>query len=162
MNSKLSLLAACACALTLAARADVAPLTEQAYEAAGRDIAAQYRGDRKLCERLTGRAQDVCHKQAQGREKAESARLEARYRPSPEAVQAAKTAIAEAHYDIAMERCEPLRRKAQKRCEDEAEAAMEAAIRQARVEKVQAQREAQAKERQAQARARKAAQPRDS
>lgn len=145
-----------------AARADVAPMDEPEYEAAKKRIEAQYQADRKTCGRLKGHARDVCEKQAKGREKSDAARLEARYRPSPEADKEAKTAIAEAHYDIAMERCEPLKGKAQSRCEDEAEAALDAAIRQARVEKVRAQREADAKAREAAAKARQAAAPRQS
>jgi hypothetical protein len=156
MKMKFEILAACAAALLGAGvQAAEPPMGEAAYEAARKKIAAQYRVDRRTCDRLRGAAQDVCEKQAKGREKAESAWLEARYRPSPEAVKEAKLATAEAHYDIAMERCEARKGKAQSRCEDDAEAAREAAIRQARVEKVDAEREAQAKAREA-SRARKA------
>ncbi|NNU42115.1 hypothetical protein [Ramlibacter montanisoli] len=47
-------------------------------------------------------------------------------------------ATAEAHYEVARARCDLLKGKAEKRCEKDAKAAREAAIRQARVEKVDA------------------------
>lgn len=156
--TKWMLAAACAAlGWSAAAHADVAPLNEAEYEAAKKRIEAQYKADRKTCGRLQGAVKDLCVKQAKGREKADSARLEAHYRPGPESDKEAKIATAEAHYDIAMERCDSLKGKAQSRCEEEAEAALEAAIRQARVEKVEAQREEKARARQAAAKARKAA-----
>jgi len=158
MRIKLKLLCACAAlGWGAAAHADVYAMSEPAYEAEKKKIEAQYAADRNTCARLAGSERAVCEKQAKGREKADSARLEARYRPSPEAVQESKKAIAEAHHEIAMERCDALKGKAESRCEDEAKAALEAAIRQARVEKVAAQREAEAKARQAAAKARKEA-----
>jgi hypothetical protein len=156
MTMKLMIVAGCLAALAAAVQAAEPPLTQQGYDSARKKIEAQYEADRKICDRLEGHAEDVCEKQAKGREKADTAWLEARYRPSPEALQEARTATAEAHYDIDMERCEARRGKAKSRCEDEAQAAREAAIRQARVEKVQAQREARAKAREAATPARKA------
>lgn len=115
-----------------------APMSKAQYEAAKARIAAQLKADQKLCATLGGDGQEVCEAQAEGREKAEKARLEARYRRTPETALAAKLATAEANYEVARARCDLLKGKAEKRCEQEAKAAREAAVRQARVEKVDA------------------------
>lgn len=114
-----------------------APLTKARYEAARAAIDRQFGVAEKTCERLRGNAQDVCHAQAKGRQEAKRAQLEARYRPSPETVEAAKFAIAEANFDVAKEKCDALEGRAARRCMKEARAAREAARRQARVEKVE-------------------------
>lgn len=114
-----------------------APLTKARYEAAKAAIDRRFEADQKTCERLRGNAEDVCHAQAQGRQKAERAKLEARYRPSPEAVEEAKFTIAEANFEVAKEKCDALEGRAARRCMKEARAAREAARRQARVEKVE-------------------------
>lgn len=115
-----------------------APMTRQQYEAAKDRIEAQYEADSKLCRSLDGDRRDVCDAQAKGREKAERAQLEARFRPDPETSLQAKIATAEANYEVAKEKCEALKGKAESRCEKQAKAAREAAVRQARVEKVEA------------------------
>lgn len=115
-----------------------APMGKQQYEAAKARIAAQRKADQKLCAALKGDRREVCDAQAEGREKAEKAQLEARYKPSPDNTLEAKVATAEANYDVARVKCDLLKGKAEKRCEAEAKAAREAAIRQARVEKVDA------------------------
>lgn len=114
------------------------PMSKQQYEAAKVRIAAQLKADRKLCASLEGDRREVCDAQAEGREKAEKAQLEARYKPSPDTTLEAKVATAEANYEVARAKCDLLKAKAEKRCEKEAKAAKEAAIRQARVEKVDA------------------------
>lgn len=115
-----------------------APMGKQEYEAAKARIAAQLKADAKLCAPLKGDKREVCDAQAEGREKAEKARLEARYKPSPDTVADAKVATAEANYEVARAKCDGLKGKLAKRCEKDAKAAKEAAIRQARVEKVDA------------------------
>lgn len=116
--------------------ANKAPLTQQQYEAGKKAIEAQSARDRKACERLKGDAQDVCEAQAEGHGKAEKAKLEARYKPSPDAVEEARLATADANYQVAKEKCEAMKGKAEDRCMKEAKAAREAARRHARVEKV--------------------------
>lgn len=115
-----------------------APMTKAGYEAAKSRIEAQYKADRKICDQRKGNAEELCDKQAEGRRKAETARLEARYKPSPETVLEAKIATADANYEVEMQKCEPLKGKAEKRCERLAKEGREAAVRQARIEKVQA------------------------
>jgi hypothetical protein len=91
-----------------------------------------------LCRRLKGDAREVCQVQARGHLKAEQARLEARYQRTPEAVEEAKIATAEANYEVARKKCKAARGDARDRCVEAAKAAREAAVRQARVEKVDA------------------------
>lgn len=112
------------------------PLSKAAYEAAKDRIEAQQRADLKACRRLKGERRDVCDAEAKGKEDAALARLEARWKRTPEAIQEAKEVTADANYRVSREKCEALRGDAQDRCVDEAKAAREAAIRQARVEKV--------------------------
>lgn len=116
--------------------ASKAPLTRPAYEAAKKAIDRQYDADKKACDRTRGDAKDVCRAQAKGRLEAERAKLEARYKPSPDAIEEAKEATAEANYKVAREKCSSLKGDAEDKCIDAAKAAREAAIRQARVEKV--------------------------
>lgn len=113
------------------------PMTKQAFEAEKAKIEAEAKADRKLCGGLKGNRKDVCQAEAKGRAEALQAELEARYKPSPEASQKAKNVTAEANYAVAKARCKALKDKAEDRCMKEAKLAREAAIRQAKVEKVQ-------------------------
>lgn len=112
------------------------PISKAAYESASRRIEAQARADRKACRRLEGERREICDAEAKGKEAAALAKLEARWKRTPEAIQEAKEVTADANYRVAREKCETLEGDAHDRCVDEAKAAREAAIRQARVEKV--------------------------
>jgi hypothetical protein len=112
-------------------------MSEDAYEAAQDRIEAQAKARRKACAPLKGNAKDVCQLEAKGWEKAAKAQLEAEYQPSPDAEKNAKVARAEADYDIARQRCAPLKDRAKDRCLKQAKHDREAAIRLAKVEKVE-------------------------
>ena len=116
-----------------------APMTKQQFEAEQRRIETQHKADRRYCDGLkVGKhLKAVCHAQAEGKAEALQAELEAKYRPSPEASLKAKTVTAEANYEVEKTRCEARKGKAKDRCMDLAKAGREAAIRQARVEKVE-------------------------
>jgi len=114
-----------------------APMNEAAYEAAQARIGADAKAERKACERVQGHARDLCRAQSKGKEKTARAELQARYEPSPEADQELKNARAEAKYALARVRCTELKGKVEDRCREEAKGALEAAIRQAKVEKVE-------------------------
>ena len=113
------------------------PMTKPAYDAAKNQIDAQYKADGKLCDRLKGQTQKVCEAEAKGRHDALRAELEAKYKPSPDASQKAKNVTADANYDVAKAKCEAFKGGTKDRCMKEAKGAREAAIRQAKVEKVQ-------------------------
>jgi len=110
---------------------------EDAYEAAQDRIEAQAKAQRKACVPLKGNAKEVCQLEAKGREKAAKAQLEAEDEPSPDAEKNAKIARAEADYDIARQRCAPLKDRAKDRCVKQARHDRDAAIRLAKVEKVE-------------------------
>ena len=114
-----------------------APMSEATHEAAQARIAADFKAERKACDRVQGHARDLCRTQAKGRQKTARAELQARYEPSPEADQELKNARAEARYALARVRCDALKGQAEDRCRAEAKGALEAAIRQAKVEKVE-------------------------
>lgn len=144
-ESTLSTLAAALClafALTGVAAAAPAPakppalMTKKAYEAAKDKIDAQYKADRKYCNSLDGHKEDVCDAEAKGKADALRADLEAQYKPSPDASQKAKYVTADANYGVAKAKCDALSGGGRKRCLNEAKAAREAAVRQAKVEKV--------------------------
>jgi hypothetical protein len=113
-----------------------AGMTKDAYDAAKDRIEAQFKADQKLCVRAKGNARDVCQAQAQGRQEALVARLDAQYNPSAAATEEAKEKTAEANYRVAREKCDALKGAAKDKCIDAAKAGREAALRQARVEKV--------------------------
>jgi hypothetical protein len=114
-----------------------APMTQAAYTAGKQKIAADFQADRKTCAGVKGGVHDVCEAQAKGKRDAALAELEARYKPSAELALKAKTVTAEANYDVAKAKCAALEGKARDRCGKQAKLAREAAIRQAKVEKVQ-------------------------
>jgi hypothetical protein len=132
---------AAAVALCLAGAACAAkappPLRKDAYEAAKARITTQAKADRRACDTLKDQARAVCEAQASGKEKSARAELEARYRPSAEAVKQAKNVVAEANFEVAKVKCEALKGKPEDRCMADAKAAREAAMRQAKVEKVE-------------------------
>lgn len=119
----------------LEGRKDVV-LSRPAYESAQKRVEAAWRQDRQACRRLEGESREVCEAEAKGKKAAALARLEARWKRTPEAIQEAKEVTADANYRVAREKCEALEGDARDRCVDAAKAAREAAIRQARVEKV--------------------------
>jgi hypothetical protein len=124
-------------ALNKAATPTHAPLTKEGYEKAKAAIQAQHAADSKACKRVKAATKDLCEAQAEGRQKAERAALEARYQRTPEASLEARNVTAEANYEVAQERCELMKRTLRKKCLQEAKAAREAALRHARVEKVE-------------------------
>lgn len=129
-------LAACLAAMGLAVMAG-GSLGKDAFRAAQDRIEAQAQAQQKACGRFQGNARDICEAQAKGREKVAKAQLKAQYRPSPEAEKLAKVTRAEADYDVAKLRCAALKDPARDRCIDQAKDAREAAIRLAKVEKVE-------------------------
>jgi hypothetical protein len=113
------------------------PLTKDAYKAARDRIEQQSRAERKACERFKGNPKDVCEAQARGREKVAKAQLEAQYKPNPETEKLAKFSQADADYDVAKVRCDAMKDKAKDQCLAQAKHDREAAVRLAKVEKVE-------------------------
>lgn len=114
-----------------------APMTKTMYEAQKAKIETEAKADLKLCDGLKGNPKDVCEAESRGRADALKAELEARYKPSPDANQKARKVTADANFAVAKAKCQPLKDKAKDQCMTMAKLAREAAIRQAKVEKVQ-------------------------
>lgn len=113
------------------------PMTAQQYQAQKARIDAEARADLKLCDGLKGDRKDVCEVESRGRADALKAELEARYKPSPQANQKAKNVTAEANFAVAKAKCKSVKDKTRDQCMTQARLAREAALRQAKVEKVQ-------------------------
>jgi hypothetical protein len=108
-----------------------------ALKAAEQRIEAQAKTQRTACGRLQGSAKDVCEVQAKGWEKVAKAQLAAQARPGPETEKKVKFARADADYDVAKQRCKALKDRAQDTCIARAKHEREAAVRLAKVEKVE-------------------------
>jgi len=130
--------------------ADGGAISKDTFKAAEQRIEAQAKAKRQACARLKGHAQEVCALQAKGWEKVAKAHLQAQHEPGPEAEKEAKFARADADYDVAKLRCKALKDRAQDACVKRAKHDREAAIRLAKVEKVEEvqerKREAKAEE----------------
>lgn len=118
-------------------------LSKEAFKAAEQKIEAVARSEREACETRKGRGAELCSKEAKAREKAALAELEAEYRPSPDSWQEARNVKAEAEYDVAREKCGDLKGATRDRCIQTAKSVREAAIRLAKVEKVESMRAAE-------------------
>jgi hypothetical protein len=123
--------------------ADAQPLSKQAFEAAMKKVEAQAKSERKACDAQKGRAADLCEKEAKARLRIARAELEAEYKPSPDSVQEARNVKADAEYDVAREKCNDLKGASKDGCVKSAKSAREAAIRLAKVEKVESKRAAE-------------------
>jgi hypothetical protein len=114
-----------------------AALGKDAYKTAQQRIEGQAKAQRQACGRFKANAKDVCEAQAKGWEKVAKAQLEVQYKPGPEAEKKAKFARADADYGVAKQRCEALKDRAHDTCIAQAKHDREAAVRLAKVEKVE-------------------------
>ena len=112
-------------------------INKDAYKAAQQRIDAQAKAQVKACGRFKANPKDVCEAQAKGWEKVAKAELEARHKPGPETEKLAKFAHADADFDVAKQRCELLKDRAHDTCIAQAKHDREAAVRLAKVEKVE-------------------------
>jgi hypothetical protein len=137
MNKHLISFAIALCGIAGGAMAAEPAMSKNVYKAEKDKIDAQAKLDLKACGRLKANAKDICQADAKGKEEIAEAELEARYKPSPEADREAKNAKAEADYDVAKEKCDAVKGNARDVCLKRAKADREAAIRLAKVEKVE-------------------------
>jgi hypothetical protein len=133
-------------------------MSKDAFEAAVQKLELQGKSERKACDTKQGRAAELCTREAKAREKIAKAELEAQYKPSPDSWQEARNVKADAEYDVAKAKCGDLKGTAKDQCVKAAKSGREAAIRLAKVEKVEsvraAEREAAAERKAAMAKAR--------
>ena len=116
------------------------PMPEVDYEAARQAIDTKLKAARAACKPLKGQRAQVCQLEAKGEARVERARLEAERDPTPDRDQEVKEAQAAADYAVAKAGCRKGTDKARKACIAQAQSRRDFAIRQAKVEKVQALR----------------------
>ncbi|MEO6624910.1 MAG: hypothetical protein ABIN37_08770 [Burkholderiaceae bacterium] len=103
-------------------------MTKDEYKAAKDKIEASYKADKKACDSLKSNANDVCVKEAKGKEKVAKAELEQGYKPSDRNMRKVNEAKADTAYDVAKEKCEDQKGAAEKTCKSEAKATHNSAI----------------------------------
>lgn len=114
------------------------PLSQESYDAAKANAEAQYKLDDAACDSLSGNTKDVCTVTAKAQRNVSIAEAEAAHENTPKYRQAARLARADAHYDIAVERCDDLAGNGKAVCEAEAKAALVSAKADASVDRVNA------------------------
>lgn len=133
----ISLLAAAGIAFAGAANAaDTKTMSRDAYKADKDKIEAQYKVDKEHCSSMSGNAKDICQAEAKGKEKVAKAELEANYKHTDKARIDARTAKADADYDVAKEKCDDMSGNQKDVCVKEAKAAHTKAKADAKVAKV--------------------------
>lgn len=126
------------------------PAGKDAYKAAEQRIVQQAKTERKTCDKLQGDQKDACLAQAKAHEEIAKARLEAQRKPGLEAEKLAKFKAADAAFKAAKARCEKQPKGfGRDRCIDQAKTEHDAAIRLAKVEKVQEQNAIRAQQQEA-------------
>jgi hypothetical protein len=98
-------------------------MPKREYDAARKTIEADYKGLIGGCEPMPGNVREICNVQAKGRERVSTAELEAAYKPSDKARQQVLLAKAEAAYAVARQRCEDKAEQARVACIKDARAA---------------------------------------
>jgi hypothetical protein len=133
-------------------------MNKDVYKAAQHRLEAQGKAQYKACGRFKGNDKDVCQVRAKGWEKLAKAELDTKYKPGAESEKKAKFARADVEFDVAKQRCEALKDRAKDTCVAQAKHDHEAAVRLAKVEKVE-EDNAQKRELQAQHEAHQKAAP---
>jgi hypothetical protein len=133
----MSLLAAAGIAFAGASSAaDTKTMSRDAYKTDKDRIEAQYKADKDRCSSMSGNAKDVCQVEAKGKEKVAKAELEANYKNTDKARIDARTAKADADYDVAKEKCDDVSGNQKDVCVKEAKAAHTKAKSDAKIAKV--------------------------
>lgn len=146
MNSLLLVALSLSAALYVGATVHASGISEAEHASAKEAISARYMADETACKSLSGNAEDICRKEAKGRERIAEAELEARYKPSDENRYALRAVKAEMAYDIAKEKCDDYSGNVNDVCVKEAEAAFVTAREDAKVSEKTAEARATAQE----------------
>lgn len=105
------------------------------YKMAKENAAADYKVAREKCNSLTGNPKDVCVEEAAAARTRTKAEAEALYKNTPQARASARTAIADAEYDVAKAKCGSQTGNAKDVCIKEAKVANVAAKADAKADK---------------------------
>jgi hypothetical protein len=120
MNKRMIVLAVLAAFTTAASAGN---LSKDEYKAGKDKIAAELKAEKQSCDSMNGNAKDICIAEANGKEKAAKAELEARHKNTAKAHYEARIAKAEADYGVAKEKCDDLSGNQKDVCLKEAKAA---------------------------------------
>jgi hypothetical protein len=111
------------CAMAVLPLAHAANMTKDDYRAGKDRVAAAYKADKDACKSLKGNAQDVCLKEAEGKEKIAKSELEYGRSGKPADQNKVAVARADAKYAVAKEKCDDLAGNPKDVCVKEAKAA---------------------------------------
>ena len=110
-----------------APRADRPGMDHKMKKAEEDRIEAAYKADKAKCHTMKGNEQDVCEKEAKGKEKVAKAELDAKADPSEHNQRKVMEARADAQYDVAKEKCDALKGNEKDACQKDAKAEHERA-----------------------------------
>ncbi len=85
-------------------------------------IEAEYKAAKAKCDAMKGNEQDVCEKEAKGKENVAKAQLEQQYKPSDANARKVEEEKVKATYDVAKEKCDDQKGDAKNACEKQAKA----------------------------------------
>jgi hypothetical protein len=128
------------------------PISKETYTQAKKDADAQYKIDKDACSSLSGNAKDICVAEAKGKDKVAKADAEAAYANTPKARENARVALAQANYNVTIEKCDDLAGNRKDVCVKEAKAEFVKGKANAKVDRVAADTRHEAATKQAEAR----------
>src|SRR5258706_1390504 len=102
------------------------------YRSEHEAIETTYKADKAVCKSLTANAQDVCIKEAKGKEKVALAELDANRNGTPHSQYEVLKAKAEAAYEVAQEKCDDQKGADKTACKKQAKADKAKAIAEAK------------------------------
>jgi hypothetical protein len=109
-------------AQTYAPKSDSMPMSKDSYTMAKKNADAQYKIDKDDCSSQSGNAKDICIAKAKGKDNVAKADAQAAYENTPKARESARVALAQANYDVAVEKCDDLAGNSKAVCVKEAKA----------------------------------------
>jgi hypothetical protein len=116
-----------------AARAEM--ISKPDYKAGKTRISDVYKADKAACKSLSGNAKDVCEEETKGKEKVARAELEFSYTGKAADGNRVHVVKAKAAYEVAKEKCDDLAGNAKNVCVQEAKAAEQKALADAKMDK---------------------------
>lgn len=81
-------------------------MTKNQYKSQMKSIESEYKINKATCNSSSGNAKDICVAEAKGKQNIAEAELEANYKPSVKTTYKANVAKADAHYSVAIEKCD--------------------------------------------------------
>jgi hypothetical protein len=123
-------------AQTYAPKSTATPMSKDSYTMAKTNADAQYKVDKDACSTLSGNAKDICMAKAKGKDDIAKADAEAAYENTPKNRENARVAVAQANYNVAIEKCDDLAGNRKDVCVKEANAELVKGKADAKVDRV--------------------------